>query len=95
VRTGPAELNNTGQGGERPAPPYPKIANEEAQEGTVTVLMTADEAGNIVSIEIKESSGFPILDHSTVEFIKRHWTLPAGAGNRLFQTSITYQLQRP
>jgi TonB family protein len=93
VRTGPAQLNNTGQGGDRPEPPYPKIAQEEAQEGTVTVLMTADEAGNIVSIDVQESSGSPILDHSTVEFIKRHWTLPAGRGNRLFQTSITYKLQ--
>jgi TonB family protein len=91
--TGPARLNDTGAGGERPEPPYPKIAQEEAQQGTVTVLMTADDAGNIVSIDVQASSGSPILDHSTVDFIKRHWTLPAGAGNRLFQTSITYQLQ--
>ena len=28
-----------------------------------------------------------------VDFIKRHWRLPTGHGTRLFETSITYQLQ--
>ena len=86
-------LNNTGAGGERPEPPYPPIARETGEQGTVKLLLGGDEAGNIISVDVKESSGFPILDRATVDFIKRHWRLPAGEGNRLFETSITYQLQ--
>jgi TonB family protein len=86
-------LGNTGGGGERPQPPYPQIALEQGEQGTVTLLMSADEAGNIMSIDVKESSGFPILDHSTVEYIKRHWTLPPGPGTRVYETSITYVLR--
>ncbi len=91
VRIG--SLNNTGAGGERPEPPYPPIALQTGEQGTVVLLLTGDDAGNVVSVDVKESSGFPVLDRATVDFIKRHWRLPAGAGTRLFETSITYLLQ--
>ena len=86
-------LSNTGTGGDRPEPPYPPIAKETGEQGTVKLLLGADAAGNVISVEVKESSGFPILDRATVDFIKSHWRLPAGEGNRLFETSITYLLQ--
>jgi len=86
-------VGSTGTAGDRPQPPYPKIALEAGQQGTVQLTLGGDEAGNIISVDIKESSGFPILDRSTVDFIKRHWRLPAGVANRIFETSITYQLQ--
>jgi TonB family protein len=91
VRVG--SLSNTGAGGERPELPYPSIAKETGEQGTVKLLLGGDAAGNIISVEVKESSGFPILDHATMDFIKRHWRLPAGEGNRFFETSITYLLQ--
>jgi TonB family protein len=86
-------LNNTGSGGERPIPPYPLIAKETGEQGTVVLLLGGDAAGNIVSVDVKESSAFPILDRATVDFIKRRWHLPPGDGNQLFQTSIIYKLQ--
>jgi TonB family protein len=86
-------LNNTGAGGERPSPPYPIIARQTGQQGTVVILLGGDTAGNVISVDVKESSGFPILDRATIDFIKRHWRLPTGADNRIFQTSVTYQLQ--
>jgi len=85
-------LNNTGAGGERPEPPYPKIALESAQQGTVILSLTGDDAGNVVTVDVKTSSGFPVLDRATVDFIKRHWRLPTGGSTRLFETSITYKL---
>ena len=85
-------LNNTGAGGDRPEPPYPPIAKETGEQGTVKLLLGGDAAGNIIFIDVKESSGFPVLDRATVDFIKRHWRLPAGDGDRRFETSITYQL---
>jgi TonB family protein len=86
-------LNNTGNGGERPILPYPPLAKQTGEQGTVVLLLGGDAAGNIVSVDVKETAGFPILDRATVDFIKRHWRLPAGTDNRLFQTSITYRLQ--
>jgi TonB family protein len=85
-------LNSTGSGGDRPNPPYPVIANQTGEQGTVGVLIHGDAAGSVISVDVTTSSGFPILDRATVDFIKRHWRLPTGAGY-LFQTSITYQLQ--
>jgi TonB family protein len=86
-------LLNTGTGGERPEPPYPPIALQTGEQGTVVLMLSGDDAGNVVSADVKESSGFPVLDHATVDFIKRHWRLPVGTDTRLFQTSITYKLQ--
>jgi len=88
-----SSLANTGAGGERPEPPYPPIAEQTGEQGTVILLLTGDDAGNIVSVQVKTSSGFPVLDYATVDFIKHHWRLPINAGTRLFQTSITYKLQ--
>ncbi len=86
-------LSNTGTGGERPEPPYPPIAEQTGEQGMVVLVLTGDDAGNAVSVDVKESSGFPLLDRATVDFIKRHWRLPTDTGTRLFQTSITYKLQ--
>jgi protein TonB len=89
-----SRISNTGAGGSRPQPSYPKLALEQGQQGTIGLLLTADSAGNITSVQIKQSSGFPILDRATEDFIKRHWSLPSGGPtNQLFETSITYRLQ--
>ena len=91
AKTQVGSISSTGVGGERPAPPYPKLAEQTGEQGTVLLLLNGDEAGNVVSAEVKQSSGFPILDRATADFVRNHWRLPAGGG--LFQTSITYQLQ--
>jgi periplasmic protein TonB len=91
VRIG--SLNNTGAGGERPEPPYPPIALQTGEQGSVVLVLSGDDAGRVVSVDLKESSGFPVLDRATMDFIKRHWRLPTITGTRLFQTSITYKLQ--
>ncbi len=88
----PTRLQTTGQGGERPAPPYPKIAEELGQQGSVELLLTANEAGHIISAEIKQSSGSAILDHAAFDFVQAHWTVSPGAAGRLFEAKITYRL---
>jgi protein TonB len=91
VRVG--SLSNTGAGGERPEPPYPPIAEQTGEQGTVVLVLSGDDAGDVISVDVKASSGFPLLDRATVDFVKRHWLLPTDTGTRLFQTSITYKLQ--
>lgn len=88
-----ASVGDTGAGGERPKPPYPQLAMQSGEQGTIVLMLDGDEAGNVVSIDLKESSGFPFLDQAAVAFIKTHWHLPTYAGTRRFQTSITYKLQ--
>jgi len=90
VQSQAAQLTTTGTSGERPAPPYPKLALQSGEQGTIVLLLTGDEAGNIARIEIKTPSGFPILDRAAQDFVKNHWRLP---GRGLFETSITYQIQ--
>ena len=88
-----SSIGNTGTGGDRPEPPYPQLAMQSGEQGTIVLLLNGDAAGNVSSITVKESSGFPFLDQATVEFIKNHWHLPTNTGARIFQTSIIYKLQ--
>jgi TonB family protein len=89
----PVAINSTGGGGERPQPPYPKIALEQGQQGTVVLQMTVDDAGLITAIELKDSSGHPLLDRSALDFVKRHWIVPPGQGTRLYEATIIYKLR--
>jgi TonB family protein len=63
------------------------------QQGTVTLLVTVNDAGKVESAEIKESSGHVVLDHNAQEWVKRHWTIPPGSGGHLFLAPIRYQLK--
>jgi TonB family protein len=85
-------INSTGAGGQRPQPPYPQIALEDAEQGSVTLWMTADATGAITAIEVKNSSGWPVLDHATVDFVQHHWILPPGQGTRIYEATITYRI---
>lgn len=90
--TAPSLLGNTGHGGDRPQPEYPKMAQDLGQQGTVVLLLTADEAGIVISAEVEQSSGSSILDHAAADFVKRHWTVAPGARGRMFRAPIRYQL---
>ncbi len=92
LKPSPIRINSTGAGGQRPEPPYPKIALEDAEQGSVTISMTADATGAITDVQVKESSGYPVLDRSTLEFIRLHWTLPSGNGTRIYEATINYKL---
>jgi protein TonB len=89
----PRLINDTGAGGDRPAPAYPKMALELGQQGAVTLLMTVDDAGIITSIRIKESSGSPILDRVTLDYVKKHWIVPPGEAGHSYQATIVYKLE--
>lgn len=94
LRSRPTAISTTGNGGERPAPPYPKIAVEQGQQGSVTLLITVDDAGKITQVEIKESSGSPLLDRTALEWVKKHWIIPPINGSRLYEFTTIYQLER-
>jgi protein TonB len=94
ARNEPSTIHSTGTGGERPDPPYPKLASDLGQQGTVVLLLTVDANGSITGATIKTTSGSSILDRGTLEFVKRHWLLPAGAPGRIFEAPIHYILSQ-
>lgn len=49
---------------------YPKAANEQKIYGRVRLLIAMKADGNIKSIEVLESSGKKILDHSAIKIIQ-------------------------
>ena len=69
------------------------MAIEMHQQGTVVLYMAANERGMITDIKLLQSSGSFILDHSTLDYVKRHWILPPGAPNRVFEAPIHYTLE--
>ena len=84
----------TGVGGDRPDPPYPQMAQDLGQQGTVLLSMTVDENGGITGVEVKESSGSPLLDKSALDYVKRHWILPTGEAGRIYEAPIRYVLSQ-
>jgi protein TonB len=93
VHNEPKTIGSTGEGGDRPQPPYPEMALKFGEQGTVVLLLTADDSGLVQSIIVKETSGSAILDRSASEFVKRHWIVPPGNGGRVFEATISYQIK--
>ena len=89
----PAALNSTGRTGERPAPEYPPLALRRGLQGSVTLSITVDESGLITAIAVKRSSGYSLLDHSALDFVKKHWIIPPAADSRQYESTITYRLR--
>jgi TonB family protein len=93
ARHEPVKIESTGVGGARPAPyPYPPIAEQMGQQGTVVLLLTVDDAGKVVSAAVQETSGSIILDSNAQDFVRRHWIVPPFHGGHQFLAPIRYTL---
>ncbi|RMA79953.1 TonB family protein [Umboniibacter marinipuniceus] len=55
---------------------YPSRALDRGREGRVTLNVTVDQAGNVVSAEITESSGHGILDREALRAVDRSAPYP-------------------
>jgi len=69
--------NNT-DGGYYPPPTYSALAQRQRMEGTVVLWIGVDTAGKVISTEIKQSSGYGILDRATEDVVKEKWRFPPG-----------------
>lgn len=72
-----------------PAPYYPQTAIELGQEGLVVVSVLVSREGRAKQIEIKEGSGFPLLDKSALTTIKKWKFNPGRAGFLTHEAWIT------
>jgi protein TonB len=56
---------------------YPRLAQEQRQEGTVYLRFTMDRQGRVLSAQIEKGSGFSPLDEEVSALIQRAQPLPA------------------
>ncbi|MCI0408311.1 MAG: energy transducer TonB, partial [Acidobacteria bacterium] len=98
---GPGQGSGSGRGGmdwrqllrdriER-AKQYPSDARRQGMEGTTEVQFQVAKDGSVKEVMVVRSSGFPILDHASVETIKRAAPLPFVPGT--IRLPITYRLR--
>ena len=55
---------------------YPKIAQMRGWQGAVIVDLEIDSKGSVISVKIKKSSMFEVLDNEALEMIKKALPLP-------------------
>ncbi len=85
----PAYLRN-------PPPPYPREAREHRWEGTTLLRVEVLADGTAGKVEIVESSGYPILDNTSVQTVQLWRFFPAHAGGvpvrSVVEIPITFRL---
>lgn len=60
-----------------PAPAYPSISRQWGEEGTVLLELLVLADGRVTDVKIKTSSGYPRLDRSALDAVKRWRYKPA------------------
>lgn len=63
-----------------PPPPYPPEALRMQAGGTVQVRVTVTATGQVDHVELRQSSGNPILDRAALDSV-RHWTFQPAQQN--------------
>jgi len=54
-------------------PPYPGIARKMGEQGTVKLRLAISAQGVITGADVVQSSGFPDLDQTAVDWVVGHW----------------------
>lgn len=74
---------------------YPLEAKKLRQEGTVVLTLYINALGRLDKIEIKESSGFPLLDKAAIAAERQSRFRPAYLGNRpvASKAEVPYRFQ--
>jgi protein TonB len=77
----------------RVKPDYPAIARKRKEEGTVTLLISL-EGGNVSSVRVEKSSGFPTLDEAAAAAVRK-WRFEPGknAARMQARVPVTFKLR--
>lgn len=73
--------------GHTPGPDYPSAARAAGQTGTVVVSFNVNAAGNVVSLFVYTSSGWPLLDQEALRTVKT-WKFPPGESMGLIRPLV-------
>lgn len=71
-----------------PAPPYPWTSLARGEEGLVVLEVTVDQSGRPTNVELEKSSGFPMLDESSLKTVRRWKFDPAHVGMLTVESKI-------
>ncbi|MDH4412560.1 MAG: energy transducer TonB [Rhizobium sp.] len=56
---------------------YPSAARSNREEGTVYVRFRIDDSGNVLSVSLSRSSGYPALDNAVLDMVRAASPVPA------------------
>ena len=74
-------------------PKYPQLAKQMHQEGLVMLMVEVDRKGLAVKVEVKQSSGYQLLDQSALEAV-RHWRFqPERIGDIPIESKVTIPIR--
>lgn len=94
----PGGASGTGGRLKNPAPAYPYQAIRQGQQGLVVLEIFVDKSGRPTSVEIRQSSGFPLLDQSALWTVRRWKFDPAHVGliptNARIRAPIRFMLDK-
>jgi periplasmic protein TonB len=81
-----------GQGeGRQPKPEYPRQAQRERQEGTVTVRFTVGSNWRVLEAALSSPAPWPLLNDSALRVIRDRWRFSAG-NIRAYEVAIRFVL---
>lgn len=74
-------------------PKYPPLAKQMHQEGFVMLMVEVDRKGMAVKVEVKQSSGYQLLDRAALEAV-RHWKFqPERIGDIPIESKVTIPIR--
>lgn len=74
---------------------YPSQSRADRQEGTADISFQIDANGNVISVKLIRSSGFPLLDEEAIASIRRASPVPQPPpeANRLITVPMLFNLR--
>ena len=77
-------------------PVYPTVSKKLGQEGTISLIISLDNRGEVLSIDINKSTGYKLLDDSAIKTVKE-WNykqlIDGYTLNYLVTTNIVFKLE--
>ena len=65
-----------------PAPAYPAASRRQGQQGKVMLRVFVNATGGVDEVEIRTSSGHPVLDRTALDAVRRWRFVPARQGDQ-------------
>ncbi len=79
-------------GGSYPHWDYPRLALQRSYQGKGMLYVIVDANGSLVSVEIKDSTGYDMLDNHVEKWVKNKWRWPPGQ-TRHFLVPFEFQIK--
>jgi protein TonB len=81
-----------------PKPAYPAISRRNEEHGKVTLAVLVGENGEVLDVQLEQSSGYPRLDKAAVEGVRDHYRFFPGTKDghperMLYRFAIVFDLR--